>query len=183
MRYKEKSIVLKDRTHCVLKSPEPKDAEQMIGYMRTTSGETHFMVRYPEEVRLPVEREQQLLKDTLESDTDIMIACFIDGELVGNAGLNCYRNHIKLRHRAVFGISIMEKYWNRGLGSILIGEIIKEAKNIGYSQIELGVFSDNSKAQNLYKKYNFEEWGRIKNAYRLKDGTYRDEIMMGQFIS
>ncbi|BBF44623.1 acetyltransferase [Lachnospiraceae bacterium KM106-2] len=182
MQYKEKKIQLKDGIECILRSPEERDAQNMISYMRLTSGETHFMVRYPEEVRLSVEKEKELISNTFQSETDIMIAAFINGELVGNAGLQCYRNHIKLRHRAVFGISIVEKYWNLGLGNIMIDEIIEKAREIGYSQIELGVFSDNIKAQRLYLKHNFEEWGRIKNAYRLKDGSFRDEIMMGQIL-
>ena len=53
---------------------------------------------------------------------------------------------------------------------------------MGYEQIELGVFSDNEKAKALYKKYGFEVWGNTKNAFKLKDGTYRDEIMMGRMI-
>lgn len=56
------------------------------------------------------------------------------------------------------------------------------AKRLGYEQIELGVFADNDKARNLYRKYEFEEWGCVKNAFRLKDGTYRDEITMGLIL-
>ena len=33
------------------------------------------------------------------------------------------------------------------------------------------------------KKYGFEVWGRTLNAFRLKDGTYRDEICMGKFLN
>ena len=54
---------------------------------------------------------------------------------------------------------------------------------MGYEQIELGVFADNKRAQNLYKKNGFEVWGNTKNAFKLKDGTYRDEIIMGRSIS
>lgn len=53
---------------------------------------------------------------------------------------------------------------------------------IGYEQIELGVFSDNEKAIALYKKFGFEVWGNVKNAFKLKDGTYQDEIIMGKMI-
>ena len=53
---------------------------------------------------------------------------------------------------------------------------------MGYEQVELGVFSDNKRAQALYKKHGFEVWGYSKNAYKLKDGTYRDEIIMGRML-
>ncbi len=91
--------------------------------------------------------------------------------------------YIKLKHRAGLGISIKQKYWNNGVGDILIKEIINAAGLMGYEQIELGVFADNKRAQNLYKKNGFEVWGNTKNAFKLKDGTYRDEIIMGRSIS
>ena len=82
----------------------------------------------------------------------------------------------------MFGISIKKKYWNNGIGNALVKEVINQAKEIGYEQIELGVFSDNEKAIALYKKLGFEVWGSVKNAFKLKDGTYHDEIIMGKMI-
>ncbi|NFO05026.1 GNAT family N-acetyltransferase [Clostridium botulinum] len=182
MKFGAIKVELKDETECILRSPNEQDAEKMIEYLKMTSKETYFMVRYPEEIKITVNEEREHLKNNLISDKDIMIAAFVNDELVGNASISCVRNHIKLKHRAVFGISIKEKYWNNGVGSILIKTIIEQARKMGYVQIELGVFSDNKKAQVLYKKYGFEAWGTIKNAYKLKDGTYRDEIIMGKII-
>ncbi|MGO1357159.1 GNAT family N-acetyltransferase [Alkalibacterium gilvum] len=179
MRYKDKIIVLKDGAKCLLRSPDEQDAAAMLQYMKITSLETHYMLRYPEEIQLTEEKEVELLKNCLESELDIMIAAFVNDELVGNAGLHSVNNYIKSSHRATFGISLREKYWNRGIGSVLVKEIIKMAEKIGYEQIELGVFDDNIKARKIYSKFGFNEWGRVKNAYKLKDGTYHDEIVMG----
>ncbi|MBY7026335.1 GNAT family N-acetyltransferase [Clostridium botulinum] len=182
MKFGAIKVELKDETECILRSPDEQDAEKMIEYLKMTSKETYFMVRYPEEIKITVNEEREHLKNNLISDKDIMIAAFVNDELADNASISCVRNHIKLKHRAVFGISIKEKYWNNGVGSILIKTIIEQAKKMGYEQIELGVFADNKKAQILYKKYGFEIWGTTKNAYKLKDGTYRDEIIMGKII-
>jgi len=182
MELTEKEIKLKDGTTCILRSPNEHDAEKMIEYLKMTSEETHFMVRYPEEINITIDKEMEILKDNLISSQNMMIGAFVNNELVGNAGISCVRNHIKLKHRAVFGISIKQKYWNNGIGNALIKEIIKQAKQIGYEQIELGVFSDNEKAVTLYKKYGFDVWGNTKNAFKLKDGTYCDEIIMGRII-
>lgn len=182
MIFKAKEIELKDGTKCILRSPDEHDAEKMIEYLKMTSEETYFMVRYPEEINITIDKEIELLKDNLNSNKDIMIAAFVNNELAGNASISCFRNHIKLKHRAVFGISIKEKYWNNGIGNALLREIIEQARQMGFEQIELGVFSDNEKAKDLYKKHGFEVWGNMKNAYKLKDGTYRDEIIMGRMI-
>lgn len=106
MIFKEKEIELKNGTKCILRSPDEYDAEKMIEYLKMTSGETHFMVRYPEEINITKDKESELIKKNLDSDTDIMIAAFVNNELAGNAGISCVRNHIKLKHRATFGISI-----------------------------------------------------------------------------
>lgn len=182
MKFNEKEVVLKDKTICILRSPDECDAEKMIEYLKTTSEETYFMLRYPEEINITVNKEIEILKEILKSPKDIMIAAFVNNELAGNAGIYCARDQIKLRHRAMFGISIKEKYWNNGIGSLLIKEVIEIARQMGYEQIELGVFSDNKKAISLYEKYGFEIWGRVKNAYKLKDETYRDEINMGRIL-
>lgn len=182
MEFKAKKILLKDDTECILRSPNENDAEKMLEYLKMTSGETHFMTRYPEEVNITIDNEIKMLKDNLNSNTDLMIAAFINDDLAGNASISCITNHIKLKHRGSFGISIKEKYWNLGIGNTLINEILNQCKLMGYEQVELGVFSDNYKAQAIYKKYGFEEWGTTKNAFKLKDGTYRDEILMGKFL-
>lgn len=179
MEYKEKRITLKDNTSCILRSPREEDGAEMLEYFKATAEESHFMVNYPEEIETTVEEERDFVKKSLESETDIRIAVFIGEEIVGSATIYSYSSQLKIKHRACFGIAIKEKFQGRGLGNILTEEAIAAARNLGYTQIELGVFSDNEKARNLYRKYGFEEWGQTKNAFRLKDGTYRDETIMG----
>ena len=182
MGFNAKKIVLKDGTECVLRSPNKNDATKMIEYLKITSDETDFMTRYPEEINLTVEEEIKILTEKLNSNDSLMIAAFINGDLAGNAAIYCDNNYLKLKHRASFGISIKEKYWNLGIGNTLIKEILTQCKLMGYEQVELGVFSDNYKARSIYKKHGFEEWGIIKNAFKLKNGTYRDEIIMGKIF-
>lgn len=49
--------------------------------------------------------------------------------------------------------------------------------------MKLGVFDDNVAAIRLYEKLGFREWGREPHAFKLKDGSYRDEIQMVLFLS
>ena len=48
---------------------------------------------------------------------------------------------------------------------------VEAARQMGYAQLELGVFADNLRAAALYESLGFQEWGRMRNAFRLKDGT------------
>lgn len=183
MMIAERTIRLKDGTSCLLRSPGPSDAAQMLDYLRLTSGETHYMIRYPEEVVMTEEAEARYLRNTLEHETSFMIAAFIDGMLAGNAGVNQTAGpFIKVRHRGDFGISIKQQFWGAGLGKALTLACLEEAGQAGYEQMELGVFSDNQRAIGLYQRCGYEIWGTVKRAYRLKDGSYRDELHMGVFL-
>ena len=64
----------------------------------------------------------------------------------------------------------------------MIEAALRQAKENGFEQVELGMFEDNSRARHLYEKLGFQEQGRTLRAFRLKDGTYRDEIQMVKFL-
>ena len=178
----ETAVTLKDGTKVILRSPQPRDAAQLNEYLRLTSGETHYMVRYPEECDQTLEAAQKRLQAMEDHERSFMLAAFLDGELVGNCGVNEISDRFKLRHRASLGISIKKKAWGLGLGKLLMEKVLEQAKENGFEQVELGVFEDNSRARHLYEKLGFQEQGRTLRAFRLKDGTYRDEIQMVKFL-
>lgn len=182
MKLEERSVTLRDGTRALLRSPETCDAEQLNAYLRQTSGETHFMVRYPEECNQTLETAQKRLQAMLEDERSFMLAAFIDDELVGNCGVNEIADRLKMRHRASLGISIKKKAWGLGLGTVLISRALEQAKENGFTQVELGVFADNERAIYLYRKLGFTEMGCIPKAFLLKDGTYRDEVQMVKFL-
>lgn len=175
-----REIKLKNGAVCILRSPEENDAEAMLTHTRKTVEETYFLSRYPEEVETTPERQLRMIKEMREDESRLLLSAFVEGRPVATIGLNGVSDHIKMCHRATFGLFVEREYWGMGLGSLLIGEASKAAQEMGYEQMELGVFADNERARALYRKMGFEEWGRKKRAYRLKDGTYVDEIVMGK---
>ena len=176
-------VTLRDGTAAELRSPEICDAEQMISYLHQTSEETHFMVRYPEECDRTLGAAQKRLQAMEDHERSFMLAAFLDGELVGNCGVNAMSDHFKMRHRASLGISIKKKAWGLGLGKLLIEKALEQAKENGFTQVELGVFADNDRARHLYRKLGFTEMGCIPKAFYLKEGTYRDEVQMVKFLT
>ena len=182
MKLEERSVTLRDGTLALLRSPQPSDAEPLNAYLRLTSGETHYMVRYPEECDQTLGAAQKRLQAMEDHERSFMLAAFLDGELVGNCGVNEISDRFKMRHRASLGISIKEKAGGLGLGKLLMEKALEQAKENGFEQVELGVFEDNPRARHLYEKLGFQEQGRTLRAFRLKDGTYRDEIQMVKFL-
>ena len=173
-----REVYLKNGQRIILRSPDMFDAEQLLEHMRVTSAETDFMSRYPEEITVSVESQARFLQ-MLENDADnFMLAAYLDGRMVGNAGVIRAQEHVKYRHRANFGISLQKKVCGLGLGTLMLQEILKLVKQTEFEQLELTVFADNLRAIRLYEKSGFVKTGMMPRAYRLKDGSYHDEIQM-----
>ncbi|MCR5384470.1 MAG: GNAT family N-acetyltransferase [Saccharofermentans sp.] len=178
MRFEEREIVLKDGRKCILKPNSPEYAEAMIKYLTKTSGETEFLLRYPDEVNYTLESEQKILQRLLEDPYVIMMAAIVDGKVAGNGSVSGIGDKRKIRHRCSMAIALYEEYWGLGIGTAMIGYMTELAREIGWHQMDLEVVAENEQAQALYKKCGFIESGRRHNALLFDDGTYHDEILM-----
>lgn len=176
MKIPENTTTLKDGRMLILRSVTPEDAPAMIEYLKKTAAETHFMTRLPEEVTFTLEEEWQLLQSTQEASLNFMLAAFDGCRVVGNVAISSISPRFKTRHRASLGIAILQEYSHAGLGTVLMQQAIALARQIGYQQLELGVFADNAPALALYRKMGFTKVGRIPRAFYLGDDTYVDEI-------
>lgn len=158
------------------------DAEALNAFRLTTYRETHFRARYPEECEPSLEAMQKELAGCEASALNFEVGAFAGEKVVGEFGVTQVWPHIKFRHRAVMGISVRKEYWGCGLGSYLMQLAIDQTRINGFEQLELGVCSDNARAIHLYEKFGFERCGTMPHAFKLKDGTYRDEIMMVKML-
>lgn len=177
MRYTEKEIVLKDGRSALLRSPVPEDAEELIQYLKITSGETPYLLRTPEECTMTVEDEIRFLTHVVSLDYDVMILCFVDGKLAGNCRI-VRKNKRKNLHRGTVMIALLREFWGLGIGSAMFEEMIQLARCWGLMQLELEVIEGNSRAIALYEKMGFDIVAATPNAIRLEDGTLLKELLM-----
>ena len=178
MQIPPKQIPLRGGRFALLRSAEPEDAAIMLEHLRQTSGETDYLARYPEEVQMTEEEEAAFIRFYLEDPENFMLTAWINGQLAATASLNRLRDLTKYRHRGEFSISVRKKYQGMGLGSIMTRICLYIAQNTSLEQVELSVSSGNAAAIHVYEKLGFRKVGAIPRAYRLKDGTYFDEILM-----
>ena len=183
MRYLEKTIRLPRGAACILRSPGPADSAALLEYLRLTSGETPYMIRFPDEITNTEEEEVAFLENLLLSPNAGMIAAWQGGELMGNCGINPIGIQRKLHHRASFGIAVKKRFWGLGVGGALLDAAIRTAAELGYEQLELGVFAGNGRAQLLYASRGFTEIGRTPRAFRLSENDYDDELLMAKTLS
>ena len=178
MLYNQEAFIGKNGKTYTLRSPNDTDAEKMIAYLKTSAGETEFGLSYPEEMDFSIQDEELFISNFASNQGSIMISAFDGDTLVGNASLSCVCEKKKTHHRATFGIAILKCAWGQGLGHKILSELIFFAKQAGYEQLELEVTSTNTTAINLYKKLGFEVYGERPDSFKLKNGTYSDELLM-----
>ena len=165
-----------------LRSTHPDGAASLLCHQQITSGETDFMARYPEECTGTLAAMQERLHLLEQHPCSFTVTVFCGDRVVGDLMVTPVRPHMKYRHRAQLGLFIQRAYWGAGLGRRMLTLAIGQARKNGFEQLELGVFSDNARAIHLYESCGFHAWGTQPRAFKLKDGTYRDEIMMVRFF-
>ena len=179
MYLSEKEFTRKDGRKAVIRSPREEDVQEMLEYLYVTSGETDFLLRYPEEcTKYTPEGEKALFERVNAAENETMLVCLVDGRIAGNSMIN-WRNGIKTRHRANVAIALLREFWGLGIGTELFKEMIRIAEeNENIMQMELEFIEGNSRARALYEKMGFRITGVRPNATRLKDGTLLNEYTM-----
>ena len=178
MRFAQREITMKNGKRCILRPTAPEDAEAMIQYLKKTSGETEYLLRYPDEVSFTVEGECEILGRILDDPSSVMMVAIVDGKVAGNCSINGIGSKRKILHRCSMAIALYRAYWHLGIGTAMIEYLTELAKKIGYQQMDLEVVAENTQAQALYSKCGFIESGRRHHALRFDDGSLHDEILM-----
>jgi putative acetyltransferase len=102
------------------------------------------------------------------------------GRVVGDLGIK-REDHAVLRHVAELGMSVSREWRGRGVGSALLAEAFRWAAWAGVEKVSLTVYPHNEAARALYRKFGFEEEGRLIGQSRKSYG-YEDEIVMARWL-
>lgn len=172
-------FTMKDGRKALIRSPKDEDIQGMLDYLYVSSGETEFILRYPEECgKYTPEGEKALFDRVNAADNEAMLVCLVEGKVAGNCHV-AWSESMKIKHRAMIGIALLKEYWNQGLGTRMFRELIRIAEaNPDILQMELDFIEGNARARALYEKMGFRITGMKPNAIRLKDGTLLNEYSM-----
>lgn len=173
-----KSVPLKNGKIALFRNAEAADAAAFLVCFMQCHGETDVLTTYPDEAEQDLEKVAQRLQSSATCPSNLKLLAFVDGKLVGCAGIGMLRDRDKLRHRAEFGISILQEYWGIGLGTALTKACIDCARRSGFLQLELEVVSENSNAIQLYEKQGFVEYGRNPRGFRNRAGNWQELVLM-----
>lgn len=174
----EKEIIQVGDLELEFRSPEIADAKMALEHVVAVCDEAEYLQREGDEILLTLEEEEQHLQRYLDNPISSMIGVFHENRLIGIGDLRGNPGTRKEIHKAGLGISIRKEYTDRGIGRVLMNQLIKHGKKMGLEMIILGLFADNKRAHHLYQSLGFVEFGRLIGSYRYKDGRHGDEIFM-----
>ena len=183
MDFASKTIPLKNGGTCLIRRGEERDAEILIRHWEVTAGETSNLSREPGGVSISLEEERALIREKNDSGRVLNLLAFVDGRHAGNCAFNPVEDVERKWHRCSIGIVLYREFWDMGIGTALMGEILSAAKAARYEQAELEVISTNAAAIGLYKKFGFEVTGTHPHAIKYRDGTYGDFLLMVKYLT
>ncbi|MGK7885041.1 MAG: N-acetyltransferase family protein [Crocosphaera sp.] len=101
-----------------------------------------------------------------------------DNQVVGWVSLQHFYGRPAYKNTAEISLYIAEKCQGQGIGKKLLEYVIEESPKLELTNLLGFIFAHNQPSLNLFKKYNFQQWGYLPNVAKL-DNIERDLIIMG----
>lgn len=129
-----------------------------------------------------VTRTQSFINGLTENEHMLVAEVEEEGvkKVVGVASLSVNKSN-RVRHSGSIGLMVNRDYHRMGIGRALMKNLIDIGDNwLMLIRIELGAFTDNEKAINLYKSLGFVIEGTKKYAI-IRNGKYDNEYLMARY--
>lgn len=116
-----------------------------------------------------------------ESERYPLFVCVLDGKTVGYAHLSPYKTRQAFDSAVEVTYYLDYDYRRRGLGSLLLELLLKEAKRLGYRTATASIIGSNIASEKLLLKFGFEEWGRLPQIADFGD-RLEDHVFFGKYL-
>ena len=177
-------ITLRDGSVIALRSLEKQDTGAAIFCLRKVSGETEFLMREISECGMTLAQEEEIIQRKAESPRELLLGAFAENELIGMAGLNACGPYARVRHRASVGLSLLRAHWGKGIGTLIIGMLVKFAFEQEKTDVLHCLCEDyNLRSRRIWEKNGFSliltepipqpHKGKFEYHYRLTKEEYR----------
>ncbi len=158
----------------IVRHAEPEDYEAMHRIMSSPKVAAGTL-------QLPLQSAEAWRKRLAEPPEGLflLVAC-VDGEVIGNLGLETSPNRPRMRHAGSLGMAVRDDWQGRGVGTALLGKALDLADNwLNLSRVELTVYTDNAAGIALYEKVGFVREGTHRR-YAFREGEYADAYSMAR---
>jgi L-amino acid N-acyltransferase len=134
----------------------------------------HSTCTYQEETE-PLAGRYAWLRDHGPSHPVIVAEC--KSQVVGWGSLSPYHRRSAYRNTVENSIYVHHEWHRRGIGSLLLQDLITRAQAIGHHAIIAAIDAEQAESIRLHAKFNFEEVGHLKHV-GLKFGRWLSVIYM-----
>jgi RimJ/RimL family protein N-acetyltransferase len=114
-------------------------------------------------------------------DGFVLLVAELGGRIVGFARLISGLCGPKDRHVGNVGIVVQKGHRGRGIGSTLLGELLRQAPNLDCSKLTAEIVASNVRSRSLFEKFGFQVEGIRHRQFRIGD-EYVDEILMSTWL-
>jgi len=106
-----------------------------------------------------------------------VIVAELDGQVVGWGSLSPYHARSAYRRTVENSVYVHHQHHRRGVGSLLLGELIVRARDLRHHAIIAGIDAEQTASVALHAKFHFEKAGHLKQL-GFKFGRWLDVIYM-----
>ena len=166
----------------LIREAEPDDAAELVTFLNRVSLETDFTSLDREGILLTDTEMELFLDKQAHSENQITLLALLNDEIAGLVNITADQRK-RVRHIGDLFIVIGQKYWNNGLGSLLLEEVVEWAQASGIlRRLQLTVQTRNQAAVHLYQKHGFVIEGRQERGAHIEEGEFIDVYLMGRLI-
>ena len=166
----------------LIREAEPGDAAELVTFLNRVSLETDFTSLDREGILLTDTEMELFLDKQARSENQISLLALLNDEIAGLVNITADQRK-RVRHIGDLFIVIGQKYWNNGLGSLLLEEVVEWAQASGIlRRLQLTVQTRNQAAVHLYQKNGFVIEGRQERGAYIGEGEFIDVYLMGRLI-
>ena len=174
-------LLMKNMVAIVIRKAVKEDALKVVEYLAKIGGETNFLTFGPGELTISVNDEEASIEENRKAVNKVMIVAVVEDKVIGILSFTGGARP-RVQHIGEFGITVLKDYWDQGIGTAMVEQLIKWAKASNVvRKINLRVRSDNYRAIHVYEKLGFHHEGLTTRDFYI-DGEFYDSIRMGMHI-
>lgn len=132
--------------------------EKVLAYIQTESWKSAFdeILSAKELERCTdVEKAEEMYREVLRCQNASIFIEFVDDRPHCIAGWSRNREGLEENVAELICIHSLRDKWHKGYGSMMMGHILNEIRQAGYSEVILWVFEKNLRARGFYEKHGF----------------------------
>lgn len=171
---------LKNGQELITQKAKPEDAKEILEYLNIIGGESDNLLFGKNGFSMTIEQESNYIKNINSSNKSCMLIGRINGIIVSVVSISGSERE-RIAHRGEIAVSVRKDYWNLGIATVMMEELILFAKVAEIEVIGLEVKSDNINAIHLYEKLGFKRIGTYEKFFKI-NGKYYDSEMMNLYL-